>query len=405
MPRESPRRTAHDRRTAPFVRAPFVRAPFVRAPLVRAPLVRAPLAWAPLVVVAWAACFAPGAARADDPAPAAAASESATSVTARIDPIPPGIEAVYRGAAPVSVEQLREMEAHQRQLVAKAMPCIVGLQIGQAQGSGVIVDANGLILTAAHVVQRPNQSVNVIFPDGTIVRGRTLGLDRASDAGMVRINGPPPSDGGGGGANGAEPKPGGWPFLEVGGSEKLAVGQWIVTLGHPGGYQRGRNPVVRVGRILSLEGDLVVTDGPLVGGDSGGPLIDMSGKVVGIHSRIGGSLTANMHVPSQAFRDAWDRLAAGEMWGDVPRGSPYIGVQGDPDNDRAKIVYVEPSQPADRAGLKAGDVVTRCDDTPITDFSSLAAIVSDSEPGRKVVLEVERGDETLKLDLVIGRRR
>jgi serine protease Do len=137
----------------------------------------------------------------------------------------------------------------------------------------------------------------------------------------------------------------------------------------------------------------------------GGPLLDMSGQVIGIHSRIGGSLTANMHVPVSIYRENWERLTAGEMWGEVPRGAPYIGVRGDPASESAKIVFVEPGQPADRAGLQVGDIVTRFDDKEVTDFAALAAMVADKEPGEKVKLDVRRGEASLQLEMEIGRRR
>jgi serine protease Do len=196
-----------------------------------------------------------------------------------------------------------------------------------------------------------------------------------------------------------------WPYLKMGNSAEVKDGQWCIVTGHPGGYQPGRKPVVRFGRVLSSDDDLIVSDCTLVGGDSGGPLLDMHGDVIGIHSRIGGELTANMHVPVNLYRDSWDRLASSEMWGEVPRGSPYIGVQGDPDAKNAKIAFVEPGQPGDRAGIQAGDVIIKFGDEAVEDFSALAALVSDHEPGDHVKVEVKRGEEVLELEIVIGRRR
>jgi serine protease Do len=109
-------------------------------------------------------------------------------------------------------------------------------------------------------------------------------------------------------------------------------------------------------------------------------------------------------VPVRIYRENWDRMVAGEMWGDVPRGSPYIGVQGDPEAKEAKIVRVEPGQPGDRAGLRAGDTVLKFGDKEVQDFATLAALVADAEPGTKVPLEIRRGEETKVLELVIGRR-
>jgi S1-C subfamily serine protease len=267
------------------------------------------------------------------------------------------IDTIFRGSSvPQTVEELRAMEKRQTEMVSKVTPCTVGLQIGQAQGSGVIVTGDGYVLTAAHVAQRPDLNVQVILHDGRVVRGKTLGLDRSSDAGLIKIES-------------AAEDGGEWPHLEMGSSADLAQGQWCLVTGHPGGYEAGRPPVVRLGRLLAVNEDLLITDCPLVGGDSGGPLLDMAGEVVGIHSRIGGAITANMHVPIDIYQENWDRMVAGEMWGDVPHGAPYIGVRGEPDVQEAKIAYVQPGEPADRAGLRAGDVVTKFGDTDISTFA------------------------------------
>src|SRR5205807_1727365 len=97
-------------------------------------------------------------------------------------------------------------------------------------------------------------------------------------------------------------------------SADLKKGQWVITVGHPGGFRPDRSPPVRLGRVIESTKSLVRTDCTIVGGDSGGPLFDMTGKVVGIHSRIGAPLSANIHVPVDTYRDTWDRLVKGEVW-------------------------------------------------------------------------------------------
>jgi serine protease Do len=322
------------------------------------------------------------------------AQEASGTVDAAGEGVDERVRAILSGDIPQTVEELRQMERVTQKLVAELRPATVGLRIGQAQGSGVLVAADGLILTAAHVIQRPGLPADVILHDGRVVKGTTLGLDRANDAGMVRINAP---DG-----DAAAPE---WPHLEIAEGRGLTAGQWCIVLGHPGGYQRGRKPVLRFGRILSHDADLIVTDCTLVGGDSGGPLLDMDGRVIGIHSRIGGALTANMHVPVRHFRSGWDRMVKGQMWGEIPQGSPYIGVQGDGQSTEARIVVVEPGQPADRAGIRPGDVVTRFNGKEVRDFPTLAAMVADSEPGDRVAIVVRRDGQLLELQLRIGRRR
>ena len=339
-----------------------------------------------------------GTAQADQP-PAAATQEAGKSDAAAADAgtvskTPVSIDEILDGRAPQNVEELREMERLTQRLVERLRPATVGLRIGQAQGSGVLVSADGYILTAAHVIQRPGLPADVILHDGRVVKGTTLGLDRASDAGMVKINSP----------EGDKP-PREWPFLEMSKGPEIKVGQWCLVLGHPGGYQRGRKPVLRFGRVLAQDGGLIVTDCTLVGGDSGGPLLNMDGQIIGIHSRIGGAITANMHVPVQTYHDGWDRMVKSQMWGEIPRGSPFIGVQGDGQAGEARIVVVEPGQPADRAGVRAGDVIIRFGGKPVRDFAALVALVADSEPGDEVAIVVRRDGEEITLQLEIGRRR
>src|ERR1700758_5501580 len=116
----------------------------------------------------------------------------------------------------------------------------------------------------------------------------------------------------------------------MGKSTSLTKGQWVVSIGHPGGFRPNRTPVVRLGRVLEANANLIQTDCTLVGGDSGGPLFDMDGKVIGIHSRIGPAITANLHVPVNTYRDTWDDLANGETLGGPVRprtGQAYMGVR------------------------------------------------------------------------------
>jgi serine protease Do len=206
---------------------------------------------------------------------------------------------------PEGIDDLKAIQEHVKKVVDRVMPCTVAVQVGQAQGSGVIIDKEGHILTAAHVSGKAGQKVRVIFPDGRIVQGATLGADVGTDAGLIQIT-----------EEGVE-----FRHIAKGQSADLKKGQWIITIGHPGGYQKGRPPVVRVGRILDVKERAIRTDCPLVGGDSGGPLFDMHGQVVGIHSRIGAAITYNIHVPIDAYTATWDRLSAGEVW-----GSPFLGV-------------------------------------------------------------------------------
>jgi S1-C subfamily serine protease len=212
-------------------------------------------------------------------------------------PLP--LPAVLSKVAPENVEDLRALEKHVQKVLERVLPSVVGVRVGAGQGSGVIVSEDGLILTAGHVSGSANLKAVIHLPDGKELKGKTLGRRRDIDSGMMKIT-----------------TEGKYPFLEMGKSSELKKGQWVIAVGHPGGFRANRTPVVRLGRILFVNGSLIRTDCSLVGGDSGGPLFDMQGRVIGIHSRIGpGEITENIHVPIDTFRDTWDRLAKGEVWG------------------------------------------------------------------------------------------
>ena len=298
------------------------------------------------------------------------------------------LQKIFAGGEPSSLAELKAMEQHQLALAEKVTECTVGIVVGPAHGSGVIVSQDGYVLTAAHVAGEPRRKVLFVLPDGRRVRGESCGLYRTLDAGLMKIT-----------------ETGPWPFAEMANSGDLRVGQWCVATGHPGGYEAGRKPVVRIGRVLQTDKSAITTDCTLVGGDSGGPLLDMNGRVIGINSRIGRQLTSNMHVPIAAFHETWDRLVKGDAWGNIPGAGPVLGVKGDGRSDAAKVTSVVPGGPAEKAGLQAGDVIVRFAGQPVKDFAALQAFVNDSQPGDKVALEINRGGKSSTVELVLGQQR
>ena len=282
---------------------------------------------------------------------------------------------------------LKAMQQHVRKLAERVIPCTVGVQVGPAQGSGVIVSKDGFVLTAGHVVGQPGRDVSFILHDGRIVKGKTLGMNQGIDSGMMKIT-----------------DEGEWPFVELGKSADLKQGQWCMATGHPGGYQRDRKPVVRLGRVLVLQQNVLFTDCALIGGDSGGPLFDMAGRVIGINSRIGQALTANMHVPVDAYHKSWDRLTRSEAWGYPLGQGPFIGIEAEPDAENAKIAKVFDDSPAKKAGLAPGDVITKFDGKAVANIIELGRMVRGKSPGQKVKIELQRGEEALELTIEIGNR-
>jgi len=301
------------------------------------------------------------------------------------------LAALLQGEPPQSLADLKAMETHFLSLIEQVLPTTVAVQVGPAQGSGVIINPEGYVLTAAHVSGEPGRTAWLVLHDGTRVSGTTLGVYRTLDAGLIKIN---QTDAGRV-----------WPYAQMGESKDVATGQWCLAAGHPGGFQPNRPPVMRLGRVLSLnDNSTITTDCTLIGGDSGGPLFGMDGSVIGVNSRIGNSLTINLHVPVNTFRDQWDRLARSDSWGHTPGREPFLGVQGAPDSNDATIHRVFPGTPAADAGLKPGDLVLRFAGRRVTDFPTLQSFVSDEEPGNRVTLVIRRDDRTLEIQLVIGLR-
>jgi serine protease Do len=300
----------------------------------------------------------------------------------------------FDATAPKSIDDLRRIEQHVEKLAEVVIPKTVGLRIGGAAGSGVIVSADGYVLTAGHVSNKANQDVAVILHDGTVVAAKTLGANHGVDSGMIKIVDKNPAGGD-------------WPYAEIGRSKSLNPGDWCLCTGHPGGFQRGRAPVVRLGKVLVNRSTVVMTDCTLVGGDSGGPLFDMQGAVIGINSRIGGELTSNMHVPVDTFRDTWDRLAKAEVWGQrneqtrqarSPR--PYLGIIGDRQGP-CKVTDVRDGSPAAKAGVQVGDVVKKFGDDAIESTAKFYRLLRAKKPGEKIRLELTRGEESLVVEVEI----
>jgi serine protease Do len=326
-----------------------------------------------------------------------------------------------RTTFPTTTGELKSLQAAVKQVVEKTTSATVGILIRMGglreksgAGSGVIVSDDGLVLTAAHVVGWSGQDCQVVLPDGTRVRAVTLGVNHDTDAGMLRITGAVPKN-----ATWTGASLGKWPHDEVGPSADLKKNQWVVSLGHPGGPKPDRRPPVRVGQFLASARDALESDCTLVGGDSGGPLFDLNGKVIGIHSRIGRTLDNNIHVPTDSFKKDWAELADGQT---VSSARSVIGVTlrrktNEPTHPKAIIDDLSPDGPAAKAGLKVGDVITRLNGYPVHSseaFDGIMQVIEREEPpgfggrftppSRLRKIEVERDGETKKFDVTAVRR-
>ncbi len=305
-----------------------------------------------------------------------------------------GLQSVFSGREPSGLQELKALELQQSKVAAAIERVTVNVQQGSAQGSGVIITADGYVLTAAHVAGNKDRDALVILNDGTELKARTLGMNRDKDAGLLKIE-----------DRRFSPSP----YATIGRSSDLRVGQWCIASGHPGGWKPDRGSVIRVGRLLKIskgheenEAHTLFTDCALIGGDSGGPLFTLEGKLIGIHSRIGTDVEDNMHVPIDVFATNWDRMVNREVWGMLPGFQPVIGVGGTRDDDRALIASIEPGGAAQKAGLQVGDLVLACDHDSIDTFAELRQHVEQSMPGDVIILRVRRGEQILQLHVTVG---
>jgi len=317
------------------------------------------------------------AARADEP-------------VATTKPLENSLPEVFSKPEPESISDLKAIESHLKQLLPRLQAATVALRIGEAHGSGVLVSASGLVMTAGHVSGKPGRDVEVTLPDGSRVRGHTLGRNRNLDSGLVQIDGGRTD----------------WPFCpreaNVESKSPTVIGEWCVVLGHPGGYQAGRTAPVRLGRVVLVGQRLLQTDCELVGGDSGGPLFNMRGDVIGINSRIGQPLEFNFHVPTSAYQKEWDKLARSEdLKGE---GGALLGLSGQGVEAGLKVIKVFKDEPAAEAGIRVGDIVVTFAARRITTMEQLIEQVDEMLPGDEVRIELLRDGKRIELTVELDMK-
>lgn len=268
----------------------------------------------------------------------------------------------------------------------------------QSLGSGFIVSADGYILTNAHVVEDADE-VTVRLTDQREFKAKVIGTDTRSDIALLKI---PAKD---------------LPVVNIGDSSKLEVGEWVVAIGSSFGFTNSISQGIVSAKGRSLPGEDIVpfiqTDVPVNPGNSGGPLFNMSGEVVGINSQIygrnGGYMGLSFAIPIDLAMKVKDELL---KHGKVRRGRLGITVQSvGPEHAKsfeldkaggALITSVEKDGPANRIGLQIGDIILKFNGKDIASTEELVREIYDAAPGSSAKLQVWRNGATKEMTVSLG---
>ncbi len=282
-------------------------------------------------------------------------------------------------------------------------------QEGQSLGSGFIISADGYVVTNNHVVAAGARgatvdSITVTLPDRKEYVAKLVGRDPASDLALLKISAPGPL-----------------PFVRFGDSTRARVGDWVVAIGNPfglgGTVTAGIVSALHRSTGLGAYDQFIQTDAAINQGNSGGPMFNLNGDVIGINSQIlgsqsGGNIGIGFAIPAEQARPIIETLMKGQR---VQRG--YIGIQlGGPINDDASaalgipknqgelVAGVTADGPAARGGLKVGDVVTRVNGTPVTPDQTLSRLVAGVAPGQAARLDVIRNNKPQTVTVTVAAR-
>jgi putative serine protease PepD len=277
-------------------------------------------------------------------------------------------------AAVVGAKQSGDVAA----IYAAARESVVSVRTGGGSGTGFVTDADGTIVTNAHVVGDAT-TVEVQFADDETERARVAGVDRSSDLAVLKVD------------TNRRLRP-----LALADSSKVRTGQLAVAIGSPFGLSQTATAGIVSGtgrHIQAPDGfqidSVIQTDAPINPGNSGGPLLNADGQVIGVNSQIasqsGGNVGIGFAVPSNTVRDVIPRLQRGEAIRRAYLGvSTTAGPQG--------VTVDSATGPAAQAGLRAGDVIVSVGGARVSEPDDVAAAIQDRSPGETVAIELARGD-------------
>ena len=265
-------------------------------------------------------------------------------------------------------------------------------------GSGFIISTDGYILTNAHVVEAADE-INVKLNDKREFKAKVIGSDKRTDIALIKIEAT------------------GLPAVKFGDPNRLKVGEWVIAIGSPFGFENSVTAgiVSAKGRSLPQENfvPFIQTDAAVNPGNSGGPLFNMRGEVVGINSQIysrtGGFMGLSFSIPIDVANDIATQLKTG---GKVTRGRIGVVIQpltrelaesfGLPKPAGALVSSVEKGSPAEKAGIEVGDVILKFNGKDVTSSEDLPRLVGSTKPGAKAAVQLMRNKATREVAVVVG---
>ncbi|HMV63807.1 MAG TPA: DegQ family serine endoprotease [Zoogloea sp.] len=273
-------------------------------------------------------------------------------------------------------------------------------QIQQGVGSGFIVSGDGYVLTNAHVVDGATE-VTVRLTDKREFKAKVVGVDKRTDVALIKIDAS------------------GLPTVKTGDAEHARVGEWVVAVGSPFGFENTVTAGIISAKARRLPDEnyvpFIQTDVAINPGNSGGPLFNLAGEVIGINSQIysrsGGFMGISFAIPIDVAMKVKDQL---QRYGKVSRGRLGVSIQGlDPDLAQnfgldkpagALIANVENGSPAEKAGLQSGDVVLGVNGQKVENSADLPRIIGEQKPGTSVRLSIWRDRKAREVSVTLGEQ-
>jgi serine protease Do len=271
-------------------------------------------------------------------------------------------------------------------------------QPSRGMGSGFIVSPDGYIVTNAHVVDGASE-VTVKLTDRREFTAKVIGADKRTDIALIKIDAK------------------GLPALDMSAPPAVKRGEWVIAIGSPFGFENSVSAGIVSGVHRALPGGqmtpFIQTDVAVNPGNSGGPLLNSAGQVVGVNSQIysrsGGYMGLSFAIPADVAASVADQL---RTHGKVAHGRIGVGIQGLdqslaqsfglPDSNGALVGTVEKDSPASKAGFKAGDIIRKIDGVAVTDSTDVTSKIGNMPPGTKTAVEVWRDGKPVTLATTIG---